>query len=187
MKICLKKNGNTALTALYANIPDLISAIKVLKSFGTVANPISINPFIDKEAAVPIPSLKGNETLSIEIIPTNDPQLYSPKIIFIEIKNMDEQFNVNYCNGTNNETKWSDIIDVGNYIPAPNASLFIKSSSNDEYKIKFKKEKEATFISYNLVFSLELPIEDNKPLQKCVFILDPLIKIVSNPGSVNKK
>lgn len=186
MKICLKKGENTIIAIFYPNIPDIINAVKMTNYYGTVANPISIDSFLDKGAAQPIPLLENTEALTIEVLPTNNPPLYNTKLLFLELKNIDQEFNAHYGTSPN---LWDNIIIIENNMEVvPNASLFIEPNA-DPNQIKFtvkQTNSSNTFIGYSLVFSMNLIIGINQT-QTFVFVLDPLIKIVSNPADPSFK
>ncbi len=194
MEICLKKNKDTIVSKFtIGDLEQLSQAMKVHGFLGTVANPIPINKFLDKESSVEVPKFNPGDSLAMEIN-ENKNQLDStidPEFHFFELINMSEEFNKNYGQGNNT---WGAIFELSeDWVAAPNGSLFIKpigeldgisysqavvSEANENFSVI-----RTSFVLYRLVFTLNINLnygtDDVENYQKCTFIIDPVIDVSS--------
>ena len=167
------------------SLKDLENAVNTCYlGLGTPYQPIDVDNFVDLNGNQ-FPDIPENAKITLKLQPQeNDYQyrLNDPVLVCCKVKNVGRAFNdkddipKNY---------WEKIFDCNHkqIYSAPDGTLYIAPNKDNACIISTKKDIPDSFVSYSIIFSLIIKHKDGYK-RRYYFILDPVVRISSNPPVV---
>jgi len=165
------------------NANDLKEAVKTCYlGLGTPYQPIRVDNFVNLEGSQ-FPIIPPKAKISIKLCPEDGDdcqyKLSDPKLVCCKVKNVDRKFNDKdrIAKGF-----WKKIFDCNSkhVFCAPEGTLFISPNKKGKCSISTRKIFPETIVAYSIMFSLIIEHKDGYK-RRYYFILDPVVKIRSNP------